>query len=186
MEGVLLGGSGYCAAGVRGTGRSTGLNRLSFGQSLPGTSLSLLGALDAVFWIHGLAQALSRCYSDQGGQGRLHSHATHRSRAHAWLWPHGGRAAESKPKVAWGVVFFFSLSLVQVSPAVNGHSAGLRAHSAHTGKAWPVTARRNYSSTSHLDGWLGNITKEVSVAILLSQWAAAGGPHSSQGCNGNL
>lgn len=47
--------SGGCAAArVRGTGCDTGLNGLSFGQPLPGTSLSLLGALDTLFRIHDL------------------------------------------------------------------------------------------------------------------------------------
>lgn len=79
--------------------------------------------------------------------------------------------------------FFISCASVTSSEWTLSRSQGLQC-SHWKGMACDCTQKP--LQHSRLDGWLGNITKEVSVAILLSQWAAAGGPHASRGCDGNL
>lgn len=61
-----MGGS-RAAAWVRGAGRDTGLNGLSFGQPLPGASLGFLGALDTLIRIHDLHRTSDAI---PGGSGR--------------------------------------------------------------------------------------------------------------------
>lgn len=113
LEGTL-GGSACAAPWEWGTGRNTGLNSLSFSQPLPGTSLSLLGALDTLFRIHDLHRDF-RCYSGRVRAGCIYGESKCPGETSGF-----GHIGLEQRKPSPGQCWFFLFLFLQVSLAVSG------------------------------------------------------------------